>query len=32
MVVTDDNGTPSFPGDDFNPEQVKSGSYNSGDG
>ena len=31
IVVTDDNGTPGDPGDDFNPPPVLSGGFNVGD-
>ena len=31
VVVTDDNGTPANPGDDFNPAPVLSGGFNVGD-
>ena len=31
LTVTDDNGTPLTPGDDFNPPPVTSGGFNVGD-
>ena len=31
VVVTDDNGTPGIPGDDFHPTAVLVGQFNSGD-
>ena len=31
IVIVDDNGTPTFPGDDFTPPPVLSGGFNSGD-
>ena len=31
LVVTDDNGTPSNPADDFNPNPVLAGGFNVGD-
>ena len=31
IVVTDDNGTPGTPGDNFNPAPVLSGAFNVGD-
>jgi hypothetical protein len=31
VIVKDDNATPSYTGDDFNPQPVLSGGFNSGD-